>query len=189
MENPFFRRTLKEILDAIETNKKIDITENGTTKGICGFCGWEWDMALHNERIKGLIDNDDCLLTKDDDFGIIHQNCKALYTKKNSYNLKQKYKITEVKDARKFRGDKLPLDSSLKSVRSFSLFKTSLWWSAVVAVIHPLTKHKKPLLCFYRWRYRNGKWTRVLKYTVTSEVQWEKLKFVVETIFTDICWK
>jgi hypothetical protein len=85
----------------------------------------------------------------------------------------------DIKDA-----EKLPIHEPLKLFRYSTIKKNNSlgWWSAVVL----LEDHGKKLVCFYRWRRRNGEWKREKKITFHSVTEWNAIKSAVELFMADI---
>jgi hypothetical protein len=80
---------------------------------------------------------------------------------------------TEIMD-----NDKLPIHAPIKVLRYRTIKKSPGfgWWS----VIALLEDHGKKMVCFYRWRKKDGEWKRDKKIPFHSREEWKLIKSAVE---------
>ncbi len=88
----------------------------------------------------------------------------------------QEEKPTEL--APKPEEDKLPISSFYKVLDYISVFKTDLWWEAIVV----FETHGKRQIGMYLWQKRNGVWKRKNKFGIRNLDEWSKLKDAVEQL-------
>jgi hypothetical protein len=74
--------------------------------------------------------------------------------------------------------EKLPVSSVYKVVDYVTIFKTDLWWEAIVV----FETYGKRQIGMYLWQKRNGIWKRKNKFGVRTIDEWEKLKEAVDQL-------
>lgn len=72
--------------------------------------------------------------------------------------------------------DDLPIDSSLKTLDKFELFKTDKWWSAVALV--DSFGRKQVAVCL--WLKKGDNWKSQQKFVIRNKDHWLEVKEVVE---------
>ncbi len=74
--------------------------------------------------------------------------------------------------------EKLPISAVYKVVDYVTLFKTDLWWEAVVV----FETYGKRQIGMYLWQKRNGVWKRKNKFGIRTLDEWCKLKNAVDLL-------
>ena len=74
--------------------------------------------------------------------------------------------------------EKLPISDFYKVIDYVTVFKSDLWWEAIV-VFETYGKHQMGM---YLWQKRNGIWKRKNKFGIRNLDEWEKLKAAVEQL-------
>jgi hypothetical protein len=74
--------------------------------------------------------------------------------------------------------EKLPISPVYKVVDYVTLFKTDLWWEAVVV----FEMYGKRQIGMYLWQKRNGVWKRKNKFSVRNAEEWNRLKTIVDQL-------
>jgi hypothetical protein len=74
--------------------------------------------------------------------------------------------------------EKLPISSVYKVVDYVTIFKTDLWWEAIVV----FETYGKRQIGMYLWQKRNSVWKRKNKFGVRTLDEWEKLKEAVDQL-------
>ncbi|MCW4005092.1 MAG: hypothetical protein NWF04_00625 [Candidatus Bathyarchaeota archaeon] len=74
--------------------------------------------------------------------------------------------------------EKLPISDFYKVLDYVTIFKSNLWWEAIVV----FEVYGKPQMGMYLWQNRNGQWKRKNKFGVRNLEEWDKLKTAVEQL-------
>ncbi|MCW4010215.1 MAG: aminopeptidase [Candidatus Bathyarchaeota archaeon] len=74
--------------------------------------------------------------------------------------------------------EKLPISNFYKVVDYVTIFKTDLWWEAIVVFEAYDRRH----MGMYLWQKRNGAWKRKNKFAFRSLDEWNKLKDAVDQL-------
>jgi hypothetical protein len=74
--------------------------------------------------------------------------------------------------------EKLPVSSVYKVLDYVTVFKTDLWWEAVVV----FETYGKRQLGLYLWQKRKGVWKRKNKFGIRNSDEWSRLKAIVEKL-------
>ena len=74
--------------------------------------------------------------------------------------------------------EKLPISSVYKVLDYVTVFKTDLWWEAVVV----FETYGKRQLGLYLWQKRKGVWKRKNKFGIRNSDEWSRLKAIVEKL-------
>jgi hypothetical protein len=82
------------------------------------------------------------------------------------------------KSTAKSAEEKLPISEFYKVIDYITIFKTDLWWEAIVV----FEAYGKPSLGLYLWQKRNGTWKRKNKFAVRNLDEWNKLKKAVDQL-------
>jgi leucyl aminopeptidase (aminopeptidase T) len=74
--------------------------------------------------------------------------------------------------------EKLPVSKVYKVVDYTTLFKTDLWWEAIVV----FETYGKRQMGMYLWQKRNGVWKRKNKFGIRSLEEWSKLRSAIDQL-------
>jgi hypothetical protein len=78
--------------------------------------------------------------------------------------------------------EELPVSEKLKVLKSFTLYKTGKWWSAIVLI----DSFGRKQVALYVWLNKNGKWKRNQKFIIHSRLEWFKIKETVENFVSQL---
>lgn len=78
--------------------------------------------------------------------------------------------------------EKLPISSVYKVVDYVTLFKTELWWEAVVV----FETYGKRQIGMYLWQKRKGVWKRKNKFSVRNSDDWSRLRSTVDKLIPSL---
>ncbi len=88
-------------------------------------------------------------------------------------------KFQEDKPKPKPEEEKLPISEVYKLIDYTTIFKTDLWWEAIVVLE---TTYGKRQIGMYLWQKRKGAWKRKNKFGIRTIEEWAKLKKAVEEL-------
>ncbi len=74
--------------------------------------------------------------------------------------------------------EKLPISEVYKPVDHITIFKTDLWWEAIVV----FENYGKRQIGMYLWQKRKGVWKRKNKFSLRTLDEWSKIKNAVEQL-------
>ncbi len=74
--------------------------------------------------------------------------------------------------------EKLPISEFYKAIDHVTVFKSDLWWEAVVV----FETYGKRQLGLYLWQKRNGQWKRKNKFGFRNLSEWNKIKKAVDEL-------
>ncbi len=80
------------------------------------------------------------------------------------------------------KDEKLPISNFYKVVDYATIFRTDLWWQAVVL----FETYGKRQLGVYLWQNRNGQWKRKNKFGIRNVGEWEHLKKAIDQLSTKL---
>jgi len=78
--------------------------------------------------------------------------------------------------------EELPVSEKLKVLKSFTLYKTGKWWSAIALI----DSFGRKQIALYVWLNKNGKWKRNQKFIIHSRLEWFKIKETVENLVSQL---
>ena len=78
--------------------------------------------------------------------------------------------------------EELPVSEKLKVLKSFTLYKTGKWWSAIALI----DSFGRKQIALYVWLNKNGKWKRNQKFIIHSRLEWFKIKETVENFVSQL---
>jgi aminopeptidase len=81
--------------------------------------------------------------------------------------------------------EKLPISDFYKVVDYATIYKTDLWWEAIVV----FEAYGRRQMGMYLWQKRNGQWKRKNKFAFRSLDEWSKLKDAVDQLAPKIAGK
>ena len=81
--------------------------------------------------------------------------------------------------------EKLPISGFYKVVENTTIYKSDLWWEAIVV----FETYGKRQMGMYLWQKRNGQWKRKNKFGIRTLDEWEKLKNAVDHLIPKIAGK
>jgi hypothetical protein len=74
--------------------------------------------------------------------------------------------------------EKLPISGFYKVIGYTTIYKTDLWWEAVVV----FEAYGKRQMGLYLWQKRGGEWKRKNKFGIRNLDEWSKLKTAVDKL-------
>jgi hypothetical protein len=72
--------------------------------------------------------------------------------------------------------ENLPVSEKLKVLKSFTLYKTKRWWSAIALI----DSFGRKQIALYVWLNKDGKWKRNQKFIIHNKVEWLQIKETIE---------
>ncbi len=88
-------------------------------------------------------------------------------------------KFQEDKPIAKADAEKLPISTVYKLIDYVTIFKTDLWWEAIVVFE---TTYGKRQIGMYLWQKRKDQWKRKNKFGIRTLDEWNKLKNAVDQL-------
>lgn len=74
--------------------------------------------------------------------------------------------------------EKLPISEFYKVVDYVTIYKTNIWWEAIVV----FETYGKRQIGLYLWQKRNDQWKRKNKFGIRDLAEWNKLKTAVDQL-------
>jgi aminopeptidase len=81
--------------------------------------------------------------------------------------------------------EKLPISEVYKVVDYTTIFKSNLWWEAIVI----FENYSRRQLGLYLWQKRNGVWKRKNKFAFRTLDEWNKIKAAIEALVPKLAGK
>ncbi len=81
--------------------------------------------------------------------------------------------------------EKLPISEVYKVIDHITIYKTDLWWEALVI----FETYGRRQIGMYLWQKRNGQWKRKNKFGIRTLDEWNKLKTAVEQLIPKMAEK
>ncbi|NLE05214.1 MAG: aminopeptidase [Crenarchaeota archaeon] len=74
--------------------------------------------------------------------------------------------------------EKLPVSEIYRIINHITIYKTDLWWEAIVI----FEMYNKRQIGLYLWQKRNGQWKRKHKFGIRNTNEWMKIKNAIEEL-------
>jgi hypothetical protein len=81
--------------------------------------------------------------------------------------------------------EKLPISDFYKVVDYVTIYKTNIWWEAIVI----FESYGKRQIGMYLWQKRADQWKRKNKFGIRDLAEWNKLKAAVEQLSPQLAQK
>jgi aminopeptidase len=115
------------------------------------------------------------------DFMMANPTVKAINQDGSVTNILVNGSFTEEKNLEEQNNnpeEKLPISEFYKVIDYVTIFKTDLWWEAIVI----FETYGKRQLGMYLWQKRNAKWKRKNKFALRNVNEWNKIKTAVDQL-------